>query len=95
MRLIDYFSRQRRAILLLLAAAVLGGGFSILSLPVSLFPKVDFPRVEVNLNAGERPASQMEVEVTRKVEYAVRAIRGVTNVRSTTSRGSADVSIDF
>ncbi|MGN6585641.1 MAG: efflux RND transporter permease subunit [Rhizobiaceae bacterium] len=95
MRLNSLAVRHRRSILLLVAAAIVGGVMSILQLPVSLFPKVDFPRVEVSVDAGSRPAPQMEMQVTRPIEEALRAIPGVRNVRSTTSRGSADVSIDF
>src|SRR5437762_13481668 len=37
----------------------------------------------------------MMVEVTFPIEQAVRAVPGVRNVRSTTSRGSAEISINF
>ncbi|PYS79162.1 MAG: transporter, partial [Acidobacteria bacterium] len=47
------------------------------------------------LDAGDRPAERMTVEVTTPVEEAVRAIPGVRGVRSTTSRGSAEISINF
>jgi multidrug efflux pump subunit AcrB len=66
-----------------------------LSLPVSLFPRVQFPRVVVSLDAGDRPAERMAIEVTWPVEQAVRSVPGVRSVRSTTSRGSADVAINF
>ena len=62
---------------------------------MSLFPKIDFPRVVVNVDAGDRPADRMGVEVTFPIEEVVRAIPGVRTVRSTTSRGSADISINF
>ena len=95
MRLSEWTVQHRRSILFLVAVAVLGGAASILRLPVSLFPHVSFPRVQVSVNAGVRPAPQMEIEVTRKVEQSVRSVRNVRNVRSTTSRGSADISVDF
>src|SRR4051794_5179637 len=79
----------------MLVALVAGAVLGTLALPVSLFPHVNFPRIRVNLDAGERPAERMMVEVTRPVEEAVRAIPGVRNIRSTTSRGSAEVSIAF
>src|SRR5207245_10765596 len=37
----------------------------------------------------------MTVEVTTPVEEAVRAIPGVRNLRSTTSRGTAEISVNF
>src|SRR5438309_4426448 len=84
-----------RSILFLLGAFALAGAFASFSLPVALFPQVSFPRVRVTLDAGDRPAEQMAVEVTTPVEEAVRAIPGVRNVRSTTSRGTAEISINF
>ena len=87
--------RHRRSILFLLALLVAGGIFSALQLPVGLFPNVDFPRVVVSFDSGDRPAERMELEVTRPEEIALRAVPGVRRVRSTTSRGNADVSIDF
>ena len=86
---------HRRSILFLLALLVAGGAFSAWRLPVSLFPQVDFPRVVLNFDAGDRPAERMELEVTRAEELAVRAVPGVRRVRSTTSRGSAELSLDF
>src|ERR1700674_5834426 len=86
---------HRRSILFLMAMLAGAGAFAALRLPVSLFPTANFPRVVVSLDAGDRPAQQMEMQVTRPVENAVRRVPGVVNVRSTTSRGAADVSINF
>jgi len=86
---------HRRSILFLVAVLVLGGIAAALKLPVALFPHVDFPRVVVSLDAGDRPADQMVIAVTRPVEDAVRSVAGVVNLRSTTSRGSAELSLNF
>src|SRR5258706_1781307 len=86
---------HRSAILFLFGVLACAGMITALQLPVSLFPTVDFPRVVVSLDAGDQPAQQMEMLVTRPVEEAVRRVAGVNNVRSTTSRGSAEVSINF
>src|SRR5260370_14999554 len=84
-----------RSILFLLAALAMAGAVASLSMPVALFPQVSFPRVRITLDAGDRPAEQMTVEVTTPVEEAVRAIPGVRNLRSTTSRGTAEISVNF
>lgn len=86
---------HRRSILFLLAMLALAGLVAALHLPVSLFPTVSFPRAVVSLDAGDQPAEQMEMLVTRPVEEAVRRVPGVRNLRSTTSRGSAEISINF
>jgi multidrug efflux pump subunit AcrB len=87
--------RHARSILFLLGALALAGAVATFSLPVALFPQVSFPRVRINLDSGDRPAEQMAIEVTTPVEEAVRAIPGVRNVRSATSRGGAEISINF
>src|SRR5438270_172874 len=84
-----------RSILFLLGALALAGAVASFFLPVALFPRVSFPRVRITLDAGDRPAERMAVEVTTPVEEAVRAIPGVRSIRSATSRGSAEVSVNF
>ena len=91
----DWMQRHRRSILFLIFVLALGGLASSLKLPVALFPHVNFPRVVVNLDAGDRPAEQMAIEVTWPVEVAIRSVPGVRDIRSTTSRGSAEISINF
>ncbi len=91
----SWASRHARSILFLLLALVAGGVLGAWSLPVSLFPHIDFPRIRVNLDAGDRPAERMAVEVTRPLEESLRAIPGVRKVQSTTSRGSAEVTLTF
>jgi len=86
---------HRRSILFLLLMLAMAGMVAAFHLPVSLFPTMSFPRAVVSLDAGDQPAEQMEMLVTRPVEEAVRRVPGVRNLRSTTSRGSAEVSINF
>lgn len=86
---------HRRSLLFFIAVLALAGVAAAFNLPASLFPTVDFPRVVVSLEAGDQPAGQMEMQVTRPIEEAIRPVPGVVSVRSTTSRGSAEVSINF
>ncbi len=87
--------RHRRSILTLAAALALAGLSAALSLPIGLYPDASFPRVRVTIDAGSQPATQMVLEVTQPVEQAVRAVPGVVNLVSTTSRGSAQLTVDF
>jgi CzcA family heavy metal efflux pump len=84
-----------RSILFFFVILVVAGVVASFSLPVALFPQVSFPRVRITLDAGDRPAERMAIEVTTPVEEAVRAIPGVRSVRSTTSRGTAEISVNF
>jgi CzcA family heavy metal efflux pump len=95
MSLSAFVSRRRRSLLTLLSMLIAAGMVAAFVMPVGLFPNVLFPRIAVTIDAGDRPPDQMEAVVTRPVEQAVRAIPGVLNLRSTTSRGSAELSLNF
>ena len=95
MDLAHWAAKHRRSILFLVLLLALSGLLAASKLPVALFPHVDFPRVVVSVEAGDRPADQMAIMVTRKIEQTVRSVPGVVNLRSTTSRGSAEISINF
>lgn len=90
-----WMERHRRSIIVVMLALALAGGVAAFSLPVGLFPQVAFPRVVISLDAGDRPADQMTLLVTQPVEQAIRRVPGVQEVRSVSSRGSAQVSLDF
>lgn len=68
MKVAHWAVHHTRSILFLLGALVVGGIFGARSLPVSLFPHVNFPRIRVDFDAGDRPAERMAVEVTVPVE---------------------------
>jgi CzcA family heavy metal efflux pump len=87
-------AHTRSIILAFLLLAVAGLG-SALQMPVSLFPHIDFPRVVVSVDAGDRAVDQMVAQVTRPVEQALRGVPGVVGLRSTSSRGTAEVSVNF
>ena len=95
MNLTLWAAKHRGSILFLVLLLALSGLFAATKLPVALFPHVNFPRVVVSIEAGDQPAEQMAITVTRKIEQTIRAVPGVVNLRSTTSRGSAEISVNF
>ena len=95
MNLAEFVARRRRSLLTLVGLLIAGGVLAAFVMPVSLLPTVLFPRIAVTVDAGDRPADQTEVVITRPVEQALRAIPGVQDLRSTTGRGSAEISINF
>ena len=64
-------------------------------IPISVFPETNFPRVVIGVDNGVMPVEQMQVTVTKPIEDAVNSVPGLVTVRSTTSRGSAEVSLFF
>ena len=90
-----FVRRHARSIWLAVIILTVAGATAAVRLPVGLFPQIDYPRVIVSVDAGDRDAAQMAAQITRPLELALRAIPGVTRIRSTTSRGSAEVSLNF
>lgn len=90
-----WLDTHRRSVLFLLGVLVAGGVVAAMRLPVSLFPQIDFPRVVVSVDSGDRAVDRMVVEVTRPLEQALRGVPDVTGIRSTSSRGSAELSVNF
>ena len=64
-------------------------------MPISVFPETNFPRVVIGVDNGVMPVEQMQVTITKPIEDAVNSVPGLETVRSTTSRGSAEVSLFF
>jgi CzcA family heavy metal efflux pump len=64
-------------------------------IPISVFPETNFPRVVIGVDNGVMPVDQMQVTITKPIEDAVNSVPGLVTVRSTTSRGSAEVSLFF
>ena len=87
--------RHRRSIWMCVFLVTLAGIVAATRLPVTLFPHIDYPRVVVSIDAGERDAEQMAADITRPAEIALREIPGVRQIRSTTSRGSAEIALTF
>ena len=63
--------------------------------PISVFPETNFPRVIIGVDNGVMPVEQMEVTITQPIENARQLRSRPHTVRSTTSRGSAEVDLFF
>ena len=95
MNFVAWIERHRRSLLFVSFALAIAGIFAGIGLPVGLFPVTNFPRIRVNVDAGSMPAKQMLMEVTEPLEQAARTVPGTVDVVSTTSRGSAQILVDF
>jgi multidrug efflux pump subunit AcrB len=74
---------------------VVGGILSFPKLGVQNQPDISFPFIIVNVGYAGVPPSQMETEVTRKVEDAISTIAGIENINSTVTTGSSQTFIEF
>jgi hydrophobe/amphiphile efflux-1 (HAE1) family protein len=71
------------------------GIISFRSLPVERFPNIDFPLVSVTITQAGASPSELETQVTKRVENAVAAITNVKHITSTITDGSSSTSIEF
>jgi CzcA family heavy metal efflux pump len=92
---LPWFQRLSSPVLFLIISMTLVGGYLAFSIPVSVFPSTDFPRVVIGVDNGVMPIDQMLVTITRPIEEAVNSVPGLQRVQSITSRGSAEVDLFF
>ena len=88
-------TRHGKPIIFVILTLVATGGYLASTIPVSVFPEVNFPRVLVGVDNGVAPIDQMLVTVTRPIEEALNTVQGLELVQSTTSRGSAEINLFF
>src|ERR671926_1314825 len=95
MTLARLISEQKRAVLVLVALLCAAGIYAATQLPIAIFPQTDFPRIVIVVDNGVVPAPQMLVSVTRPIEEAMNGVPGIVRIKSTTARGSAEISLYF
>jgi CzcA family heavy metal efflux pump len=90
-----WLSRSTRTIFFFAAVLTIAGIYFAFQVPISVFPATNFPRVVIGVDNGVMPVEQMQVTITKPIEDAVNSVPGLKTVRSTTSRGSAEISLFF
>jgi cobalt-zinc-cadmium resistance protein CzcA len=86
------FQAYKAPIAVLLALALALGTVAYRRINVALFPEVTFPKVKVIAENGLEPVDRMMVTVTKPMEDAMKRVPGLKLLRSTTSRGSCEIS---
>jgi len=90
-----WVAQHSRPVIFLILTLGLLGAYLAFTIPVSVFPSTNFPRVLVAVDNGVMPIDQMMVTITRPLEEAVNSVPGLLTVRSITSRGSAEIDLYF
>jgi CzcA family heavy metal efflux pump len=86
---------QAKAVVFISLALCAAGLYAAFSLPSSVFPQTNFPRVVILVDNGVMPADEMVATITRPIEESMKDIPGAVTVRSATGRGSAEVNVFF
>ena len=89
------FIRRPIATTLLTVAIALAGGIAYKLLPVSPLPQVEFPTISVYANLPGASPETMASSVATPLERQFGRIAGVTEMTSTSSLGSTNVTMQF
>ncbi|WP_158796087.1 efflux RND transporter permease subunit [Pedobacter sp. L105] len=88
----NFFISHKNPLTVVLLIILAGGIFSYQQLKTSLFPEITFPKIKIIAQADLQPVDQMMITVTRPLENAVKQVPDLKVVKSTTSRGSCELS---
>ena len=86
----EHWTAHGKPIIFVILTLVAVGVYLATTIPVAVFPEVDFPRILVGVDNGVAPIDQMQVTVTRPIEEALNSVQGLERVQSITSRGTAE-----
>src|SRR5215469_7047224 len=90
-----WYTRYAKSVIFVSLAIAIAGAYIAFTVPISVFPQTDFPRVVIGVDNGVMPIDQMMVNITRPIEEAVNSVPGIQSVRSITSRGEAEIDLFF
>jgi CzcA family heavy metal efflux pump len=88
-------ARHGKPIIFVILTLIAVGAYLALTIPVSVFPETNFPRIVVGIDNGVFPIDQMLVTVTKPIEEAVNTVPGLDHLWSVTSRGTAEIDLFF
>ncbi len=88
-----HHSYHKKTLLGLAVLIILAGAFSLSNLKTGLFPDITFPKLKVIADAGQQPVDKMMATVTIPLENIIKRTEGLDYIRSTTSRGSCEISV--
>lgn len=88
----SFFVTYKSPLLVLIFLILASGIYSYTKIQSALFPQITFPKIKIIADAGQQPVNQMTVGVTKVLEDAVKRVPNLQVLKSTTSRGSCEIS---
>lgn len=95
MNFVTWSIRNPVPVIMMFIGLTIAGLFSFPRLGVLDRPDIEFPAITVTVTYSGVAPSQMESEITRKVEDAVSTISGIEQLRSTIDQGVSTTFIEF
>ena len=89
----QFHTNYKKPLLGLTVLLILAGIFSYTTLKTGLFPDITFPKLKVIADVGQQPVDKMMTTVTIPLENVIKRTEGLDYIRSTTSRGSCEISV--
>ena len=81
--------------LVLFTALTIAGIIAFMRMPVNQSPEISFPAVFVSVSQPGAAPTEIETQITQKVETAIRGLEGVDELESTVSEGSSGTFVQF
>ncbi len=81
--------------IVLFIGLTLAGVVSFMRMDVNDNPDIDFPAVTVNISQPGAAPTEIETQITQKVEAAARSVNGVDEIQSTAREGSSSTMVQF
>jgi CzcA family heavy metal efflux pump len=88
----NFFVTYKNPVTVIIVIILLGGAFAYSKMQTALFPEITFPKIKIIADAGQQPVKKMMITVTRQLETAIKQVPDLQTIRSTTSRGSCEIS---
>ena len=81
--------------ILLFVVLVALGVVSFMNLPITRFPNIDVPVVSVTVTESGAAPSELETQITKKVEDAIAGVSGIKHITSTITDGQSVTAAEF
>ena len=81
--------------IVLFVGLLLAGLVSFMSMQVNNNPDIDFPAAQVNISQPGAAPTEMENQITQKVEAAIRGVEGVDEINSSVREGNSNTFVQF
>ncbi len=88
----NFFTTYKNPVSVMVVIIIMGGLFAYSKMQPALFPEITFPKIKIIADAGQQPVKKMMITVTRQLENAIKQVPDLKMIRSTTSRGTCEIS---
>jgi multidrug efflux pump subunit AcrB len=81
--------------IVLFVGLMLAGLIAFMGMDVNNNPDIDFPAAEINISQPGAAPTEMENQITQKIEAAARSVNGVDEINSSVREGNSNTFVQF